>query len=180
VYCVDSVDAESFYADSLSPGQRILHHLQYEKYILDEVLPFSKRQNPNESVIAAGCSLGAYHAINIACKHPQSFVKAIGMSGRYDLTKSMGNFRDLFDGYMDENIVYNMPNLYIPSIGEQQKESLLKLKIILAIGQEDVFLEDNRLLDASLSKKDIPHEFYIWDGEAHNQEQWKQMLNLYL
>ena len=180
VYCVDSVDAESFYSHSISPEERISRHLQYEKYILDEVLPFSKQQNRTTFPMVAGCSLGAYHAVNIAFRHPKIFSKVVGMSGRYDLTKTIGTFRDLFDGYMDGEIFANMPNLYVPQLGKKEINALRKLKITIAIGQEDSFLDDNRLLIHSLSMKGIPHEFYIWDGEAHNQEQWKQMLQLYL
>src|ERR1700683_1006266 len=38
VYCVDSVDRESFYARDVPPAERILRYLQYEKYILREVM----------------------------------------------------------------------------------------------------------------------------------------------
>jgi esterase/lipase superfamily enzyme len=41
VYCVDSIDCESFYSKS-APVQRIARHLQYEKYILQEVVPLSE------------------------------------------------------------------------------------------------------------------------------------------
>src|SRR5262245_1849795 len=40
VFCVDSVDRESFYNRGLSPEARIGRHEQYERYLLEEVLPF--------------------------------------------------------------------------------------------------------------------------------------------
>src|SRR3954470_24503536 len=85
VYCVDSIDIETFYCACSHPSQRILRHLQYERYILDEVIPFIKSNNPNDSLISAGCSLGAYHAVNLALRYPHLFCKVVAMSGRYDL-----------------------------------------------------------------------------------------------
>ena len=35
-----------------------------EKYILFEVIPFINKKNSNPYLIAAGCSLGAFHAAN--------------------------------------------------------------------------------------------------------------------
>lgn len=47
IFCVDSIDSESWYAKYLHPGDRAKRHMQYDAYILDEVLPFSAAQNPN-------------------------------------------------------------------------------------------------------------------------------------
>lgn len=180
VICVDSIDAESFYSHTLSPGDRIIRHMQYEKYILEEVIPFVNKQNQSNHLMVAGCSLGAYHALNLAFRFPHLFEKAVGMSGRYDLTQAMGTFKDLFHGYVDENVYLNMPNRYIPHLFDlDYLEAIRKLKIILAVGETDAFLEDNRFLSQTLKEKGIDHEFNIWTGEAHNPDQWKQMVQLY-
>src|SRR5262245_42450023 len=62
LFCVDQVDTESWYGWHLPPARRALRHLQYEKYLLDEVIPFTLRGNPDPFLIAAGPSFGAYHA----------------------------------------------------------------------------------------------------------------------
>ena len=36
--CVDSVDEESWYANGKPPRDRVLRHLQYERYLLDELI----------------------------------------------------------------------------------------------------------------------------------------------
>jgi S-formylglutathione hydrolase FrmB len=65
--------------------------------------------NPNPSLTAHGCSLGASHAVNIAFRHPHLFTHVLALSGRYDLARDFGGgFRDLFDGYYDDN-VYSQP-----------------------------------------------------------------------
>src|SRR3989475_4496822 len=37
--CVDSVDGESWYARDHPPADRVRRHLQYEAYLVDEILP---------------------------------------------------------------------------------------------------------------------------------------------
>lgn len=180
VYCVDSIDSESFYSDS-PPPLRIARHIQYEKYILEEVIPFIRIQNKKRELIAAGCSLGGYHAVNIAFKHPNIFTKVVGMSARYDLTQALPYFADLFDGYFDENIYYNMPNHFVPGISDPKLlQQLREMEITLVIGREDTFLENNRHLSDSLHQLNVPHQFYIWDDEAHRPRYWREMVKIYL
>ena len=84
LYCIDSVDGESFYNGWAHPGGRIHRHIQYEEYILNEVLPLSRQKNPNPFMISHGCSFGAYHAVNIAFRHPHLFGRVLALSGKYD------------------------------------------------------------------------------------------------
>src|SRR5919199_5105648 len=49
--CVDSVDAESWYATYRHPAQRALRQEQYERYLLNEVLPLSAQVNPSPFLI---------------------------------------------------------------------------------------------------------------------------------
>src|SRR3989449_4417586 len=39
LWCVDSVDGESWYAGGRPPHERVRRHLDYERYVVDEVLP---------------------------------------------------------------------------------------------------------------------------------------------
>lgn len=181
VYCVDSIDIESFYNKKIHPSQRIQRHMQYERYILQEVLPLMWYKNPNRYITAAGCSLGGYHAINIALKNPTQFAKAVGMSGRYDLTLAAKNFPDLFDGYRDENTYFNMPTQYIANLTDHTLlERLRKMHIIFAVGKEDPFLHNNKYLHWQLLSKGVPNEIHLWNGEAHRACHWKEMVRCYL
>ncbi|KQS31516.1 esterase [Dyadobacter sp. Leaf189] len=180
VYCVDSIDRESFYSKK-RPADRILRHLQYERYILTEVIPFVRQRNRSKELAVAGCSLGAYHAVNIGLRHPEIFTKIVGMSGRYDLTKPLEFFADLFDGYVDENIYFNMPNHFVPGIRDPKLlKQLRKLDLTLVIGREDAFLPNNEQLSASLNAIGVPHQLIIWEEEAHRPRYWRQMVKLYL
>lgn len=180
VVCLDSVDTESFYSKAIHPEQRIQRHLQFEKYILFEVIPFINRINPHPYLISAGCSLGAFHAANIAFRHPHLFKKLVGMSGRYDLTMKLEFFDDLFDGYRNEEIYFNTPSRFIGDIsGERIIRLLKKMEMIFVVGKEDAFLENNIQLHAVLLEKGIGNSLIFWDGEAHKARYWREMVRLY-
>lgn len=180
VFCVDSVDIESFYGN-IHPADKIKRHLQYEAYIINEVLPFIRSKNTNTGLVAAGCSLGGYHAVNLAFKYPAHFTKVVGMSARYDLTISSQQFPDLLNGYFDENIYFNMPSRFLPNLDDESiLAALRKLKVVLAIGKEDPFFENNQHLEKELRNKQIQPDFFVWNEEAHRPRHWRQMVQLYI
>jgi esterase/lipase superfamily enzyme len=180
LFCVDSVDAESFYA-SIAPEDKIKRHLQYERYILQEVLPLIMFRRNFTGLISAGCSLGGYHAVNIAFKYPDYFNKVVAMSARFDLTLSANTFPDLFNGYKDTSIYYNMPSMYMPNLTDAALlDEIRKLSITLVIGKEDPFYDNNKHLSTALTGKNIAHSLVVWDEEAHRPKHWRQMVRLYL
>jgi esterase/lipase superfamily enzyme len=181
IYCIDSIDKESFYCKEISPTQKIKRHFEFEKYILSEVLPLIKSQNNHPDIISAGCSFGAYHAVNIAFRHPDLFKKVIGISGRYDLTVKLEFFDDLLDGYHDEDVYFHMPSKYLPNISNPHLiDSLRRLEIILIVGKEDAFLENNLFLSEQLSQKHIPNTLHLMEGEAHKPKYWGELMRKYL
>jgi len=181
LFCVDSIDGESFYNQDVFPSVRIDRHLQYEKYILNEVLPFIDTKNQGGYIETAGCSMGAYHAINLATKYPWLFKKAVGISGRYDLTDAPGDFKDLLNGYRSETVYFNMPAQFIPNINEEDLlNHLRKIEIILAVGETDPFLTGNQYLSKIMWQKGIENHFHQWASNAHRPHYWRQMAPLYI
>ncbi|MCP4362924.1 MAG: esterase, partial [Chloroflexi bacterium] len=85
LYCIDSVDAQSWYARWKHPGARAWRQIEYENYLLNEVLPLSRQKNDNPFLITTGASFGAYHAVNFALRQPHLVGRTIGMSGIYDI-----------------------------------------------------------------------------------------------
>lgn len=181
LFCVDSIDAESFYNANIHPVSRILRHLQYEQYLLDEVIPLMYMKNDGGFLETAGCSMGAYHAINFALKHPWLFRKAVGISGRYDLTKTPGDFRDLLDGFNDESVYFNMPGQYIANLTDDYLLNAVRnMEIIIAIGETDPFLSGNQEFSQLLWDKNIPNQLYLWENNAHRPSYWRKMAPLYI
>lgn len=181
LYCVDSIDSESFYCNWAHPSGRIKRHIDFEKYILKEVLPFMQDRNRHDCVIAHGLSLGAYHAANIVFRNPQFFKKLVACSGRYDLTLNVEYFHDLFDGFYNEDIYFNTPVHYLPNLDcAWQLNKLREIDITLAIGKEDPFLRNNEHLSSILSQKKINHQMPVWNDRAHSGYYWRRMAALYI
>ena len=175
--CIDSIDEESFYCNWCPPRDRIARHKQYEDYIIKEVVAFTHSKNPGSALIAHGCSMGAYHAINIAMRHPRLFCRVVAFSGRYDLTLGVGSFRDLYDGYYDEDVYFHNPSHFVPNINDPELlEMMRKMQVTITIGETDSFLENNLQFRDILHGKGIHSSFHIWSGEAHQARYWREMV----
>lgn len=176
LFCIDSIDTESLYAVHLAPSKRLERHLAFESYVLHEVVPFMRGHTPAADLAAHGCSLGAFHAVNIVLRHPHLFRRAIAFSGRYDLTLRVDHFDDLFDGYRDEKVLENTPTRCLPIINsERMRLHWSRLQIQLAVGDSDPFLPNTEELDRALSEYGIPHRVWHWSGRAHDPAAWREM-----
>lgn len=174
VFCVDSVDAESWYADHKWPGDRAWRQVQYDRYLHDEVLPFTRHRNPNPFLITTGASFGAYHAVNFAFRHPWHVGRVIGMSGLYDIS-------GFAKGHHDENVFSNNPAHYVSHLHDHDRlEAMRRMDIILATGSDDSFVENNRYLSRALWEKGVGNALRIWDGWAHDWPWWKGMIRAYI
>lgn len=175
IFCVDSVDRESWYNRLVHPRGRIERHLQYEAYLLTEVVPFIRSKNTNPRLTALGCSFGGYHAANIALRHPDVFTGTLSMSGTFDLTSFL-------DGYYDQDCYYNLPTHYLSDLSDAWfLDRYRRNSYVLASGLDDHCLRQNQELDRLLSEKEIPHTFDVWDAEnAHDWPTWQKMAQKYL
>jgi esterase/lipase superfamily enzyme len=181
LFCVDGVDSESFYCRTAHPSARTRRHAQYESYILREVIPFMLSENGVPSLIVHGCSIGAYHAVNLALRHPSLFCKVVALSGRYDLSRAVGPFEDLFSGYYDEDIYFLTPNHFLPNLNDHGLlEPMRRMEIKLAVGEQDPFYDSNVKLSQTLNEKQIHHQLAVWPGEAHRARYWREMVPHYL
>lgn len=176
LFCVDSVDEESFYCFWAHPSGRMERHEAYERYILEEVYPFMQTINRHECVISHGCSLGAFHAANIAFRHPHLFKKLAAFSGRYDLTLSVESFRDLLDSHYDDSVYFHTPTHYLSNMDCPKLLGHLRaMDIVLVIGEEDPFKGNNEHLSQILWSKGIEHRLHYWETRAHRGYYWRQM-----
>lgn len=181
IYCIDAIHSESFYCSWAHPSGRIKRHIEYERYVLEELLPFMDSQNHHECTIAHGLSLGAYHAVNLAFRHPHLFKKLVAFSGRYDLTLNVEHFDDLLGGFYNDDVYFHTPSHFLPNLQcEQLLGKLRKMDIILVIGRDDPFLHNNQHLSAVLRDKNIHHHLYIWDDRAHSGYYWRRMAKIYI
>lgn len=180
LFCVNGVDRETFYCSWRTPRERIERHIAYENYVLHEVMPLMGAMNDNPVTIAHGCSLGAFQAANFAFRHPHLFQKLVAFSGRYDPTMSVEFFDDLLDGYRDDDVYYNTPVAYLPDLDGWRLDALRAMEIVLVIGREDPFLENNRYLSEILWRKGVEHRLEVWEERAHRGYYWRRMAPQYV
>ena len=107
IYCPDGIDLDSFYNKQIHPADRIKTHMAYENVLLYDVFDHARRECSTHRVGVCGASLGAYHALNIAFRHPDTVSHVISLCGAFDIS-------DFFDGYYDDNIYFNSPYHYHP------------------------------------------------------------------
>jgi esterase/lipase superfamily enzyme len=181
LFCVEGLAHESFYAAGRHPADRIRRHAAFESYLLHEVLPLMAYENPHACTMAFGCSLGAFQAASLVFRHPHLFRKLVALSGRYDLTCKVEAFGDLFDGYYDDDVYFHTPLHFLPGLAcPARLQSLRALDVVLAVGREDPFLDNNWRLNAVLRDKGVNPQVYLWDGRAHRGSAWRGMASLYV
>jgi len=174
LFCVDSVDAESWYARWKHPRDRAQRQYDYENYVVREVVPFSRSRNDNPFLMATGASFGAYHAVTMALRHPHLFNRVIGMSGMYDI-------RQFADGYYDDAIKGNNPSHFVSELHDHgHLEALRRMDIILATGETDQFVDNNRHLSRILWEKGVGNALRLWDGWSHDWPYWERMIRTYI
>ena len=180
VFTVESLDGQSWTNGWAHPADRARRHQDYDRYIVEEVAPFMRRHcgDTQEKFLTTGVSMGAYHAANFFFRHPDIFDTVIALSGLYRLDHFIGD-------YMDDNVYFNTPLAYLPSLTDpwyldQYKQS----KIIVCVGQgawEDEMLADTRALKDILEQKGIPHWVDIWGYDVnHDWPWWRKMLPYFL
>jgi esterase/lipase superfamily enzyme len=175
LFCVDSVDAESWYNRATAPRWRIQRQLRYENYILQEALPLVRQRNSDPRLLSLGCSFGGYHATNIALRHPDLFSGFVSLSGVFDLTSFLS-------GYYDPECYYNLPTHYLPNLTDAWfLERFRHNRYVLATGRDDQCLQQNQNLDRILTALNVPHELHIWDERnSHDWPTWQRMAQQYL
>jgi esterase/lipase superfamily enzyme len=176
LFCIDSVDNESWYNNHVSPSERISRHLAYDRYVTEEVLPFIRNKNQNNFIITTGCSFGAFQSINYGFRHPEIVRKIVAQSGRY-------NVHTYLDGFVNNDVYYNVPVDYIGGLGEGDLANRLRSQeIFLIAGEWDVpvCLYETRQLAGILELKGIPHRLDIWGGYDHDWPAWRTQIRNYL
>jgi esterase/lipase superfamily enzyme len=175
LFCVDSVDMESWYDRVAPPSHRIARHTQYEEYVIHEAVAMIRERNADSRLTALGCSFGGYHAVNIALRHPEIFSGFVSLSGAFDLTKFLG-------GYYDEECYYHLPPHYLPRLTDPRfLDRYGRNNYVLATGWDDQCLRQNQILDGIMNEKGIPHQLHVWQAEnSHDWPTWQRMVQEYL
>ena len=178
VFCVNSVNNESWYNKQAQPGQRTFLQAQYDAYLAFEVAPFihDHCRTPRIAITTSGSSFGAYHAVNTVLKHPDLFRRTLAMSGVYDLRRFM-------NGHYDDNFYFNNPVDYMSSLSDHWYLAQLgqcDVRLITGSGPYEDSGPTHRLAEV-LRARGIPHCLDDWGPEGgHDWPYWKRQMDLYI
>nr|BFE74372.1 esterase family protein [Actinoplanes digitatis] len=176
VYCVDSIDSQSWSNKGAPIEERARRHNAYESWLLDQVVPWIHGDCGGPvDVLTTGCSMGAFHAANFTLKHGHLASRALCLSGNYDPSRWSGW------GERGEAAYFNNPMDYVPNMDGDHLDWLRStVSLTLVCGQgmwEDTTgtLESTRAFAAVLAAKGIPHELDVWGHDvAHDWPWWRR------
>lgn len=175
LFCVTTVDAETFYAKHAHPRQRIDRYLAWERYLIEDVVPFVRRRNGAPVMGVTGCSFGAYHALTLALRHPDVFTSCVTIGGAFSV-------RRFLDGYHDTDAHLLSAPDFLPQLDDPWFLDRIKgNKWVLVTGEHDICRGDTEHLAALLGAKGVPHSLHVWGfGSIHDWPEWVKMAAAYV
>lgn len=173
--CVSTLDNETFYAKGLPPRVRVERYLQYEQYLLVDVMGLVQHIGGGPTAGVTGCSFGAYHAFTMALRHPDRFHSCITMGGAFDVTRFM-------DGYYDRDVYLLCPPHFLPSLDDPwYLDRFRRDKWVFVTGENDICRADTEAAARLLAAKAVPHSLHVWgNGSYHDWPEWKKMAAAYI
>jgi esterase/lipase superfamily enzyme len=177
LYCLDSWDGGSWYRHDLELEHRARLHEAYERWVVHGAVPMIDADcHGRQEMITAGCSFGAFHAVNIALRHADLFPLALGLSGVYDLAP-MGW------GQRGDSFYFNNPMDSVAGLhGDHLDWLRSQLSLLLVAGQgmwEDTTgaLGSTQAFATLCASKRLRVECDIWGHDVmHDWPAWRAQL----
>ncbi len=175
---LDGIDWQSWTNAAVPPAERARRHLDYDRYVMDEVVPFVRQATGAATAWVTGCSMGAFHAANFFFRRPDVFDGVVGLSGLYSARGFVGD-------YCDDAVYFNSPLHYLPHLSDPRYlDRYRHSRITFGVGQgawEEDCVADTRALQAVLEAKGVPAWFDYWGRDvAHDWPWWRKMLPYFL
>jgi len=174
LYAVDGIDWQSWTNQDAPASDRARRHEDYDRYLVEDLLPVVRAETRRATVWATGCSMGAFHAANLFFRHPDLVDGVIAISGLYQPRRFIG-------GFVDDAVYYNSPLYFLPNMNDDwYLDRYRRARLVFCVGQgawEDDMVADTRALESVLSAKGVPATFDYWGHDAnHDWPWWRQML----
>ncbi|MBI5420315.1 MAG: esterase family protein [Deltaproteobacteria bacterium] len=177
MFAVDNIYCQTWLNDGASLADRAKRHSQYERYVLEEVIPCIRWRRGEGGIMATGCSFGGFNSANVFFHRPDIFDTVISLSGFYQLKH--------FVGAVDDNAYPYEPLAYLPDITDPwYLERYRRGRFVACVGQgewEDRFLADTLELRRILGEKQIPAWVDVWGQDvAHDWPWWTRQMPYFL
>ncbi len=180
IFCLETLDQETLDARSLPIQQRRDRWLALERHWVEEFIPYAIQQAQNNFLVAAGCSLGGTHALNLALRHPQLVRRCLALAGPHDLANAAPLFSDYSHQDRDRELYFINPVAYMSNMNQGQWQQLGgdQLDIKLLTAHRDICLWDNLRLAEIFNRNGIRHQLEVWEGD-HDWPVWRAQLKTF-
>ncbi|MCI6152030.1 esterase family protein [Fusobacterium perfoetens] len=186
LFCVDSIDLESWSRKNGDYQQRIEQHEKWFNYIINEAIPRFREIYGETSgnyyygkFLTTGCSMGAYHSANFFFRRPDVFDSVISLSGLYD-----ANF--FFPNHFNELIYNNSPVEFLRNMpwNHPYLDIYRNSKIVICVGQgrwEEECIRDTNYMKENLERLQVPAWIDYWGYDVdHDWPWWRVQLPYFL
>ena len=178
IYCPETNVSKTFSGEG-SVEDRMAHHRAYERFVLDTLVPFIRRDchTPDATMTATGCSMGAFYASLFTLKHPEVFERALCLSGRY---RASGMFDQ-----SNEELYFNDPLAFLPNLSGaplDQVRRRVHLTVVVGRGAHEAgCIRETAEFGGWLKHKGIPHHLAFWGEDSrHDYTWWRRQARHYL
>jgi esterase/lipase superfamily enzyme len=177
IYSCDSIAGRALATAAGSLEYRMWLLNQFHHAVRYEMVPAIRADmgGSTQPIVTAGASIGAFNAVAMLCRFPDTFEAAIGMSGTYRL-------QQFLDGASSEDLYFASPLDFLPGLDGDHLEVLRQRRVILASGEgaHENIGESWAVADV-LGRKGVPNRVDSWGRESiHDWPTWWRMLPQYL
>jgi esterase/lipase superfamily enzyme len=176
LYCIDSVDQESWSDTNGDKSRRAQVQEAYFQSVCEDVVP---RIDGKRRPVTTGCSMGANHSVNTFLRRPDLFGGCLALSGVYDTNVFFGD-------WMDKTLYDNAPLAYLRGMPKNHPYVKLyqKSQIVVCVGQgawEDEGVRTTRDLETQLARLGVPAWIDYWGSDVnHDWPWWKKQVVYFL
>jgi esterase/lipase superfamily enzyme len=172
VYSVDSINGRTFLTSS---DHRHIGWMMsaFDAVIRHEVVPAIRAdcRSGDIEIVTAGASIGAFNALEVLCRHPDSFRAALCVSGTFNLTRWL-------KGPITSDFFFSSPIHYLPTLPDGEQLNRLRQRFVLfahGLGKAEDPGESWRTAEV-LGSKGIPNRVDEWGPEwPHDWVTWREM-----
>ena len=198
LWCVDSVDSESFYDKKKAPQERAqrprpqLEGLAGLEETVVERLPAlalaEQIGQPREVAVVVAARVERHlhqRPALVAGRHRQGAVGEAGLPLLADELERAQPRQVVRDAGLGDPLHYSGRTqgllAFLPYLDDERYLAPLRAtEIVIASGHDDRNVDDSRRLAAILQEKGVPASLHIWDGWAHDWPYWKEMVDVFL
>lgn len=177
LYCIQSVDKDSWSQLNGEEHQRILVHEDWFNYVCNELVSKIYEIHQQTSchayegkIMTTGASMGAFHALNFLLRRPDLFDQCICLSGLYHASY-------FFKDYHDPLIYHNSPVDFLKNMDyfHPYIEKYRHCDMIICCGQgawEDEACQDGHLLQEQFQPLNVPVWIDYWGTDVCHDWCW--------